>query len=185
MAEITLIRQQGSISQTSRILKVPAPYLGLARVLTAQNKSDDALKLLAQLAGEVSGEESRLQAKAEEVRVHHAADNPDLAAAAAQEVTSAIQSGAPALSATATLDLAETFMIMGNKTVASDLLQFVIRNNHEDEVLASRVLAVFETGGMGEEGRALVPRHASRRLTRWTMASSWPVRASSTKRWSS
>lgn len=141
-------------------IKVPAPYLGLARVLTAQNKSGDALKLLAQLAGEIPGEESRLQAKAEEVRVHHAAGNPELAAAAAQEVTSAIQSGAHALSPGATLDLAETFMIMGNKTVASELLQFVVRNNHEDEALASRVLEVFETGGMGEEGRALV--HSSR-----------------------
>lgn len=141
-------------------IKMPAPYLGLARVLTAQNKSGDALKLLAQLVSEVSGEESRLQAKAEEFRVHHALGNPALAATAAQEVTSAIRSGAHALSPSATLDLAETFMVMGNKTVASDLLQFVMRNNHEDETLASRVLKLFETGGMGEEGQALV--HASR-----------------------
>lgn len=137
-------------------LKAPAPYLGLARVYTAQNKSGEALKMLSQLATDIEGDEASLQAKAEEVRVHHASGNMELAEAAAKEVTARIQSGSQNLSPTATLDLAETFMIMGNKETASNLLQFVVRNNHEDEELATRVLEVFDKGGMIEEGRTLI-----------------------------
>ncbi len=137
-------------------VRVAAPYLGLARVYTAQEKSEEALKTLSQLTNDIEGEEVKLQAKAGEVRVHHAFGNQALAEAAAREVSARVESGSQNLLPDATLDLAETFMIMDNKEAASKLLQFVVRNNHEDEELANRVLEVFEKGGMGEEGRELV-----------------------------
>lgn len=137
-------------------LKVPAPYLGLARVYSAQDKTGDALGLLSRLATDIEGDEATLQAKAEEVRVHHRAGNGELAAALTKEITERIQGGNQNLSPTATLDLAETFMLMGHKDTASNLLQFVVRNNHEDAELAGRVLEVFDQGGMGVEGQALV-----------------------------
>ncbi|MBS0356999.1 MAG: response regulator [Proteobacteria bacterium] len=136
--------------------KTPEPYLGLARVYTAQNKPGEALKLLSQLSIDIDNDEARLQGKAAEVRVHHASGNTQLAEAAARDVAARIQSGTQNLSPAATLNLAETFMLMGNKETASKLLQFVVLNNHEDEELASRVLDVFEKGGMGDEGRALI-----------------------------
>ncbi|MFZ4535822.1 tetratricopeptide repeat protein [Propionivibrio sp.] len=137
-------------------LKTSAPYLGLARVFTAQSKPEEALKLLSQLANDIEGDEASLQGKAEEVRVHHASGNAKQAEAAAKEVTSRIQSGSQNLSPASTLDLAETFLLMGNKETACSLMQFVVRNNHENEELARRALEVFDKGGLGEEGRAMV-----------------------------
>lgn len=137
-------------------LKVAAPYLGLARVYSAQHKTADALGQLARLAADIEGDEASLQAKAEEVRVHHGAGNAEAAAAATREIAERIEDGNQNLSPAATLDLAETFMLMGRKDTASKLLQFVVRNNHEDAELAARVQEVFDKGGMGDEGRALV-----------------------------
>lgn len=140
----------------STTLKTAAPYLGLARVQCARNKPDEALKVLAQMSCELDGAEARLQARAEEARVFHAMGDTERAAAAAREVGDCIQAGAHSLSPTAILDLAETFMRLGSRDSASQLLQFVIRNNHEDDALAARALEVFENGEMGEEGRALI-----------------------------
>lgn len=137
-------------------LKTSAPYLGLARVFTAQKKPAEALKMLGQLVADIDAEGIVLQAKAEEVRVHHASGNKAQAEAVAKEVALMVQGGSQNLSPSATLDLAETFMAMDNKETATKLLQFVVRNNHEDDELANRVIEVFDKGGMGEEGRAMV-----------------------------
>jgi CheY-like chemotaxis protein len=144
-------------------LKVPAAYLGLARVYTAKKKSSEALKVLSRLTGDISGEAARLQAKAEEVRVHHASGNVAWAAAAAAEVTAAIQCGSENLPAATAMDLAETLMAMGSCDLASELLQFVVRNNHEDEVLAGRAVELYDKAGMGAQGAALV--NATRQQT--------------------
>lgn len=141
---------------THTSLKSPAPYLGLARVYTMQHKSGEALKMLAQLDSDFDSDNVKLQGKAEEVRVHHASDNPAAAEVAAKEVMARIQSGSQNLSPGATIDIAETFMIMGDRETASGLLQFVVRNNHEDEELAARSLAVYKKGNMADEGRALI-----------------------------
>lgn len=137
-------------------VKVSAPYIGLARVYTTQKKTKEALEILGQMANDCQADELKLQAKAEEVRVHHASGDTAKAEATAREVSERIQSGTQNLSPAATLDLAETFMLMGDRGTASNLLQFVVRNNHEDEELAARVQEVFEKGEMGEEGRGLV-----------------------------
>jgi CheY-like chemotaxis protein/Tfp pilus assembly protein PilF len=139
-------------------LKTAAPYLGLARVHTARNKTDEALKILGRMAVDLQSEEAELQAKAEEVRVYHAAGDAERAALVAREVSERIRTGAQELSPAATLEIAQTFMLVGDLGVASELLQFVVRNNHEDDELAASVQEIFDHGGMGEEGRALVAK---------------------------
>lgn len=137
-------------------LKTPAAYLGLARIYTDQQRADDALKLLKRLPREIEGDGARLQAKAAEVRVHHSTGNLARAEAAAAEVAGAVQAGVAGLPATAAIDLAQTLMAMGSQEMASELLQFVVRNNYEDEDLAKRAIDLFDAVGMGEQGRALV-----------------------------
>lgn len=157
--DVAEMAYQKALRLTSQsALKTTTPYLGLARVYSAQKKPQEALRMLGQLASDMPNDESRLQAKAEEVRVHHVAGNTEQAAAAAKFVTNRIQSGGETLSAQATLDLAETFMLMGNKDSASELVQFVVRNNHEDDELAARAVEVYEKGDMGAAGRELVDK---------------------------
>lgn len=146
---------------TQSTLKNAAPYLGLARVYSAQNKPQEALRILGQVARDFEAEETKLQAKAAEIRVHHVAGDTAAAEAAASELSARIRSDAGDISPAATLEMAETLMLMGEKESASQLLQFVVRNNHEDQELAARVQAVFDKGDMGDAGRALMD--ASRR----------------------
>jgi Flp pilus assembly protein TadD len=50
------------------------------------------------------------------------------------------------------LDLAEALMATGDKEVGSQLIEFVARNNHEDESLLKRAKDIFEQAEMGEAG---------------------------------
>ncbi len=148
-------------------LKSAAPFLGLARVYSASNRPQEAMKILGEVAQKFSGEDIKIQAKAEEVRVLHRAGNKEAAAAIAQEMAARIQSDGQNLSPNATIELAETFMQMGNLTEAAQLLQFVVRNNDEDEDLGLRAQAVFDRAGKTEEGHALLGQ--SRQQTREAM----------------
>ena len=137
-------------------LKSVDPYLGLARVHSASNRHQEALKVLGEVAKKFSTDEVKLQAQAEQVRVLHLSGDIQGATEVALDVITRVQGGKQNLSPGATIDLAETFMQMGNSDEASQLLQFVVRNNDEEEELLTRAQAVFERGGMGADGLALL-----------------------------
>lgn len=133
-----------------------APYLGLARMHAASNRPQDALQVLDEVAQQFTGEDVRIQAKVEEVRVVHQAGDPRRATEVAQEVCSRIQGSGESLGSAATLEYAETLMLLGSRDEAAQLLQFVVRNNDEDEAIGAHAQAVFDKGGMGDQGRALL-----------------------------
>lgn len=137
-------------------LKVTAPYLGLSKVYLAQQKINEAHKVLALMMQEIPGEETQLQAKLEEIQIYHAIGNIEKATALADEVSGAVQSGFEHLTPEMLLDLAQTFMQLGNTGAATGVLQFVVRNNHEDESIGRRVMEIFTLGDMELEGRGLI-----------------------------
>jgi Flp pilus assembly protein TadD len=148
-------------------LKSVAPYLGLARVHSVSNRHQEALKLLGEVAQKFSSDDAKLQARVEEVHVLHLSGDAKRANEVAQEVLARVQGGEQNLSPGTTIDLAETFMKMGNCSEATQLLQFVVRNNDEEENIGARAQAVFDNAGMGEDGLALLGQ--SRQLAREAM----------------
>ena len=60
------------------------------------------------------------------------------------------------VSTDAELTIAETLMQCGQKEAAAELLQFVTRNNHDDQSVADRAQRVFDAAGMGDAGRELL-----------------------------
>jgi len=137
-------------------LKTVAPYLGLARVQVEGGATDAALETLAGLADKFEAAEARLLGKAEELRAHTKAGNVDAARAAVQAVSELMQQTPEPVSADAELAVAETLMQCGHKDAAAELLQFVTRNNHDDQAIADRAQKVFEAAGMAEHGRELL-----------------------------
>jgi CheY-like chemotaxis protein/predicted negative regulator of RcsB-dependent stress response len=137
-------------------LKTVAPYLGLARVQVEGGATDAALQTLAGLAEKFDAAEARLLGKAEELRAHTKAGNADAARAAAKQVTELMQHTGEPVSADAELTIAETLMQCGQQEAAAELLQFVTRNNHDDQSIADRAQKVFEAAGMAEHGRELL-----------------------------
>ncbi|XHS79344.1 response regulator [Burkholderiaceae bacterium UC74_6] len=137
-------------------LKTVAPYLGLARVQVEGGATDAALQTLAGLADKFEAAEARLLGKAEELRAHTKAGNADAARAAAAAVSDLMQHTAEPVSTDAELAIAETLMQCGQKEAAAEVLQFVTRNNHDDQSIADRAQKVFEAAGMAEHGRELL-----------------------------
>lgn len=148
-------------------LKSVDPYLGLARVHSASDRYQEALKVLGEVAQKFSADDVKLQARAEAVRVLHLSGDAQGATEVALDVITHVQGGKQNLSPGATIDLAETFMQMGNCNEASQLLQFVVRNNDEEEDIGARAQAVFDRGGMSADGHALLGQ--TRQLTREAM----------------
>jgi thioredoxin-like negative regulator of GroEL len=137
-------------------LKSPTPYLGLARVYSTLDRPKEALQVLGELGQRFDTADVQIRAKAEEVRVLHRSGDTEGATALARTLSERMQGDGPDLGAAATLELAETFMLTGQRDEASQLLQFVMRNNDDNNEIATQARAVFDQGGMGEEGQALL-----------------------------
>ena len=148
---------QRSIKLSERsALKTAAPFLGLARVQVETGATDDALQTLANLSQEFEAAETRLLGKSVELRAHVKAGNAAAAAIVTRQVSELSQQTAQPVSANAALEIAETLMQCGQQEAAVEMLQFVSRNNHDDQSVADRAQRVFDAGGMGDVGRELL-----------------------------
>ncbi|MBI3145856.1 MAG: response regulator [Pseudogulbenkiania sp.] len=141
---------------TNSNLKAAEPYLGLAKVYTEKGCQKEALAVLGRLIHEVEGHSTKLQAKAAEVRVFHKTGDTEQAKLCADALSAQIQNGTHGMPPSVTLELAESLMEIGNKEVGSQLIQYVVRNHHEDERLLSRAQDIYAKADMGTEGAELV-----------------------------
>ena len=137
-------------------LKTAAPMLGLARVQIASGAQADALQTLAAVEQGFTGAETQLLAKAEALRAHVKLGHAEEAKAISQQVMQLTLGATEPLSTDAAFQVAESLMESGQQSLATDLLQFVTRNNHDDQSVAERAQKVFEAGGMGDAGRELL-----------------------------
>ena len=137
-------------------LKNSKPYLGLARVHSEKGNHKEAFSVLGRLTQEVPGEEAKIQAKAAEVRVHARSGDAESAQRCAAELSSRLLSVGNDLPAGSTLELAEALMAVGDRETASQLIQRVVRNNHEDETLLSRAQGIFRDAKMEAEGATIL-----------------------------
>lgn len=137
-------------------LKSAKPYLGLAKVHTEKGHTKEALETLGQLTQEIPGDGVKFQAKAAELRVHQKRGDTTLAQQCAKELAVQVQKGADDLPAADKLELAEALMEMGNKEMSSQLIQSVVRNQHDDADLLSRAQGIFDRADMGDEGATLL-----------------------------
>jgi len=138
------------------VLKSATPFLGLARVQVETGATNDALQTLANLSEEFDAAETRLLGKAVELRAHAKAGNAAAADIVARQVQELSQQTSQPVSANAALEIAEALMETGQREAAVEMLQFVTRNNHDDQSVADRAQKVFDAGGMGDAGRELL-----------------------------
>lgn len=137
-------------------LKSATPYLGLARVQVETGAPADALQTLFGLSEKFDAVETKLLGKSIEMRAHAKSGNTAAVAAVAREVQELSQHTAEPVTADTALEISETLMQTGQREAAIEMLQFVIRNNHDDQSVADRAQRVFDAGGMGDAGRELL-----------------------------
>lgn len=137
-------------------LKSTKSYLGLAKVCSEQGNPKEALEVLGRLTQEVPGDGVQLQAKAAEVQVHHKSGDHSLAHECAKQLLTTVDSGGEELPPEMTIELAQTLMALGDREAGCQLIQKVVRNNHENESLVNQAQEVFDQASMGEEGSQLL-----------------------------
>lgn len=148
-------------------LKNPKSYVGLAQVHSEKGNPQEALSVIGRLTQEVPGEEAKVHAKAAEVRVHAKVGNNEAAKRCAEELSAKLLAVGNDLPAESTLELANALMEVGEKDTASQLIQRVVRNNHEDERLLAQAQTIFQNAEMEQEGAAIL--EATRRQVVETM----------------
>jgi CheY-like chemotaxis protein/Tfp pilus assembly protein PilF len=128
------------------------PFLGMARIHTEAGAPAEAQKLLADLTKRHDSPKARVLAKAETVRALQAAGDLAGAARLAGELAALTQDGAGALPSDVAMRIAETLIEAKQVEGATRVLQYVTRNNHDDETLLQRAQQAFDRAGMGAAG---------------------------------
>ena len=132
------------------------PFLGMARLHSEGGAPDEAHKVLAELRKRYDSPGARALALSEEVRALKAAGDDDGAQRKAAELGALVREPGTPLSPESALRMADTLMAAGQRGDATELLQFVTRNNHDDELTVRRAQQVFDRAGLGDTGSELL-----------------------------
>lgn len=138
------------------VLKTPDSCIGLARVFGARKQPEEAARLLSSLPKQFEGSEVLIRAKATEGLIFQENNQAARAAQAAQELTGLLKQSLEQPGSAASLDAAALLLATGHREAGVELLQSVVKNNHDNVALIAKVQHAFDTAGMGDEGTHLV-----------------------------
>ena len=128
------------------------PFLGLARIHSESGAPNEAQKVLANLTKRHDSPKAQVLAKAESVRALHAAGDVAGAARLAGELAAMARDDANPLPSGIAMRIAETLIESQQVEGGTSLLQYVTRNNHDDEALLKRAQLAFDKAGIGAAG---------------------------------
>ena len=132
-------------------------YSGLAKVLTAKDDPQEALKVLDRSRQEFKGDPvAELQTAVIEGMVYQKLGQPDKAEAALAVAEELMLRQPGSVSLSTTIDMADALLKLGQKDKACGLLASLVKNNHENAGIISMVEAVFDNAGLSEEGGELI-----------------------------
>lgn len=137
--------------------KSPVVYAGLAKVFTDQGAPEEALKVLKHSKIDFKNNaEAEMQAAVVESMVYQKMGQSDKAEAAIAEAEKLAEGLSGKVSTEISMDMAKSLFQLGKKDKACDLLQTVVKNNHENAEIISQVEEVFQSEQLGEEGENLI-----------------------------
>jgi DNA-binding response OmpR family regulator len=128
------------------------PFLGMARIHSEAGALAEAQKVLADLTKRHDSPKAQVLAKAETVRALQAAGDVAGAARLAGELAAMAQDASHPLPSGLAMRIAETLIESKQVEGATSLLQYVTRNNHDDEALVKRAQQAFDKAGIGAAG---------------------------------
>ncbi len=128
------------------------PFLGLARIHSEAGAPNEAQKVLADLTKRHDSPKAQVLAKAESVHALQAAGDSAGAARIAGELAAMARSAENPLPSGIALRVAETLIEARQVEDATSLLQYVTRNNHDDDALVKRAQQAFDKAGIGAAG---------------------------------
>lgn len=140
------------------VRRTPDAYLGLARVCGLKNDPKEAQALL-QTAQRDFGEQYPdidLRAKITEGLVYHESGDYRRARKAGDELEALLGAREDRPDTETCLEMATLLFAVGVKESPSELLCYVIRNNHDNALLLDEVQAIFDKARLSDEGGDLI-----------------------------
>jgi len=138
------------------ILKTVDAYFGLARVCGQKNDPKEALALLSIAMRDFPGELVHLRAKITEGLVYHESGDYRRARKSGDELEEMLKRDRDRPDTPTCLEMATLLFAVGVKDAPVELLCYVVRNNHDNQLLHDDVQRIFDKARMGEEGAALI-----------------------------
>ena len=138
------------------VLKTADAYLGLARVCGIKNEPKEALQWLLMAQREFATELIGLRAKITEGMVYHESGDYRRARKCGDELEQMLKEDSLRPDTPTCMDLATLLFAVGVKEAPVDLLCYVIKNNHDNQLLQDEVQKIFDKARMGEEGLELI-----------------------------
>lgn len=130
------------------ILNTPAAHLGLAKICTEKDNPNEALQLLKNVSKEFNDTAANLNAKVMEGLVYQKSGDHINIRKAADELAAILQEDPNLATTEVAIEAAGFLFKAGNKEAAENVLQTVVRNNHDDDTLIDQVKDVFSNAGM-------------------------------------
>lgn len=141
---------------THSVLKTPDSYLGLARLCGQKNEPFEALKLLAAVQNEFNTPDVRLRSKIAEGMVYHESGDYVKARKSGDELGRLLASTTERPNAESCLEMARLMFAVGVKDAPVALLGELIKNNHDNDLLATDIQQIFDKARMSESGAELI-----------------------------
>jgi tetratricopeptide (TPR) repeat protein len=138
------------------ILRSEDAYFGLARVCGHKNDPKEALQLLAVAQHDFPGEMVQLRAKITEGLVYHESGDYRRARKSGDELEEMLKADRGRPDTNTCLEMATLLFAVGVKDAPVELLCYVVRNNHDNQLLHDDVQRIFDKARMSEEGAALI-----------------------------
>ncbi|MFM9435042.1 CheY-like chemotaxis protein/Tfp pilus assembly protein PilF [Janthinobacterium sp. CG_23.3] len=138
------------------VMKTVDAYLGLARVCGIKNEAKEALQWLLMAQREFGGEQIDLRLKITEGLVHHESGDYRRARKCGDELEEMLKQDPARPDTSICMELATLLFAVGVKDAPAELLCYVIKNNHDNQVLQDDVQKIFDKARMAEEGLALI-----------------------------
>jgi tetratricopeptide (TPR) repeat protein len=139
------------------IFKAPAAYLGLAKVYSEKEEPDEALKVLGTVRKAFDeSTEVALQASIAESAVFARDGKPERARAALQEANALLAELGDTPNTNSTIEMANVLLSLGETGQATELLQQVVKNHHDNQAVLDQIQQTFDRAGLGAEGQQAI-----------------------------
>ncbi|HEU0283101.1 MAG TPA: tetratricopeptide repeat protein [Gallionella sp.] len=138
------------------IHKTPVAYLGLAKIRSENNDPTEALQILKDVHKEFESAETSLRAKVIEGMVYSKSGDLANAGRISKEVAELIRTDDGHHAASVMLEAAQLFLATGNEEAAANIVQTIVKNNHENAELLAQINDLYNQAGMPDKGEELI-----------------------------
>lgn len=138
------------------ILKTPVAHFGLAKICSEKNNHSEALQVLKSVTKEFDDPGANLHAKVAEGLVYQKSGDHANAIKASKEVASLLQENQNLVTTDVAVEAAQLLLKSGDKETAENLLQTVVKNNHDNDQLIAQIKDMCTQAGAKEEAQAFI-----------------------------